>query len=79
LANNAEEIDDQILRRFDSRIVHWDLRHIVRGHNSRQYPDLEGWTVTDGDDTVCTDPQVNFKEKEIECPGDDPRDPIDPR
>ena len=22
-----------------SRIVHWDLRHIVRGHNSRQYPD----------------------------------------
>jgi len=34
-----EGIDDQILRRFDSRIVHWDLRHFVRGHNSRQYPD----------------------------------------
>jgi hypothetical protein len=42
-------------------------------------PTLEGWTVTYGDNTICTDPEVNFKDKEIECAGGDPRDPIDPR
>ena len=41
-------------------------------------PTLEGWTVTYGDNTICTDPEVNFKDKEIECAGGDPRDPIDP-
>jgi hypothetical protein len=42
-------------------------------------PTLEGWTVTYGDNRVCTDPEVNFKDKEIECARGDPRDPIDPR
>lgn len=31
----------------DSRIVHWGLRYFVRGHDCRQYPRPEGWTVTE--------------------------------
>jgi hypothetical protein len=35
---------------------------------------LSGWTVTEGDRTVCTDPEVDFKTKEIQCEDIDPRD-----
>jgi hypothetical protein len=41
-------------------------------------PTLKGWTVTQGYATVCTDPEVNFKAKEIECEENiDPRDFMD--
>jgi hypothetical protein len=34
-------------------------------------PTLAGWTVTADGRTVCTDPNVNFKAKEIECEDDE--------
>ena len=43
-------------------------------------PTLEGWTVTYGDNTICTDPEVNFsKTKKLNAREAIPRDPIDPR
>ena len=41
---------------------------------------LSGWTVTEGDRTVCTDPDVDYATKEIKC--EDPNfydDRPDPR
>ena len=38
-------------------------------------PTLTGWTVTVNGRSVCTDPEVDFKAKEIEC--DDETDPRD--
>lgn len=41
-------------------------------------PTLTGWTVTAGDRTVCSDPEVDFTAKEIDCGDDiDPRDFMD--
>jgi hypothetical protein len=40
-------------------------------------PTLSGWTVTAGGRTICTDPDVDFKAKEIECDDDDQIDPRD--
>jgi len=42
-------------------------------------PTLTGWTVMAGDRTVCSDPEVDFKAKEIDCGDDtDQRDFMDP-
>jgi hypothetical protein len=38
-------------------------------------PTLSGWTVTAGGRTICPDPDVDFKAKEIECADED----VDPR
>jgi hypothetical protein len=35
---------------------------------SGPYP-LTGWTVTDGDRQICEEPEVDYKNKEIQCPG----------
>ena len=33
---------------------------------------LTGWTVYDGDNQICDDPEVDYKNKEIQCPGPPP-------
>jgi len=44
-------------------------------------PTLTGWTVTANGQPVCSDPEVDFNDKEIECNVGDPRDMdrVDPR